>query len=73
MDQGVRISKAARALGVFPQYLRLLEWEKRIPVARRDLSGRFYTSFDIALLRSMGVGQRPRKLKRAEDVLGGVR
>jgi DNA-binding transcriptional MerR regulator len=73
MDQGVRISKAARALGVSPQYLRLLEWEKRIPVARRDFSGRFYTSFDIALLRSMGVGQRPRKLKRAEEVLGRAR
>jgi len=73
MDQGVRISKAARALGVSPQYLRLLEWEKRIPAARRDFSGRFYTSFDIALLKSMGVGQRPRRLKRAEEVLRGGR
>jgi hypothetical protein len=71
MDQGVRISKAARALGVSPQYLRLLEWEKRIPVARRDFSGRFYTSIDLALLKGMGVGSRPRKLKRPEEVLGG--
>lgn len=69
MDHAVRISKAAKVLGVSPQYLRLLEWEQRIPAARRDFNGRFYTPSDIAHLRSMGVGQRPRKLKRAEDVL----
>ena len=73
MDNGVRITEAARLLGVSPHYLRLLEWERRIPAARRDFSGRFYTLLDIALLRRMGVGQRPRKLKRAEEVLGGVR
>jgi DNA-binding transcriptional MerR regulator len=72
MDHGVRISKAASALGVSPQYLRLLEWESRIPAARRDISGRFYTSSDIALLKSMGVGQRPRKLKRVDEVLGAL-
>jgi hypothetical protein len=48
----------------------MLEWQGRIPPARRDFNGRIYTEFDIALLQSMGVGSRPRKLKRAEDVLG---
>jgi DNA-binding transcriptional MerR regulator len=73
MDRNVHISEAARELGVSPQYLRMLEWEGRILPARRDFNGRIYSEFDIALLKSLGVGQRPRKLKRAEDVLGGVR
>jgi hypothetical protein len=47
-----------------------LERTGRIPSARRDYNGRIYTEFDIALLRSMGVGSRPHKLKRAEEVLG---
>lgn len=69
----VHIGKAARRLGVHPHHLRMLEWQGRIPPARRDLNGRIYTQFDIALLRSMGVGSRPKKLKRAEDVLGEAR
>jgi hypothetical protein len=47
----------------------VLEWQGRIPAARRDYNGRIYSEFDIALLRSMGVGQRPRKLRRAEEVV----
>ena len=66
---GVHISEAARQLGVTPHHLRMLEWEGRIPQARRDFNGRIYSEFDIALLRSMGVGQRPRKLRRAEEVV----
>jgi DNA-binding transcriptional MerR regulator len=69
MDGQFRISQAAHALGASPQYLRMLEWEGRIPQARRDFNGRIYSGFDIALLRSMGIGSRPRKLKRAEEVL----
>jgi hypothetical protein len=61
---------AARRLGVTRKHLRLLEREGRIPPARRDFNGRTYTEFDIALLRSMGVGSRPSKLKRAEEVVG---
>ena len=71
MEGNVRITEAAQRLGVSSQYLRLLEWQGRIPPARRDLNGRVYSDFDIALLRSMGVGSRPRKLKQAEEVLGG--
>ena len=66
------IGEAARRIGCTPEHLRTLEREGRIPPARRDVNGRIYSEFDIALLKSMGVGQRPRKLKRAEDVLGGV-
>ncbi len=69
MDDAVHISEAARQLGVTPHHLRILEKKGLIPQARRDLNGRIYSAFDIALLRRMGVGQRPRKLKRAEEVL----
>ncbi len=69
MGNMIRISKAARRLGVSTHYLRLLEWEGRIPPARRDLSGRLYSEFVIALLEALGVGTRPRKLKRVQDVL----
>jgi DNA-binding transcriptional MerR regulator len=70
MAKEVHISECARQLGVHPQHLRMLEWQGRIPPARRDLNGRVYSEFDIELLRAMGVGSRPRKLKRPEEVLG---
>ncbi len=66
----MHISEAARRLDVSAQHLRMLEWQGRIPIARRDYNGRIYTEFDVALLRSMGVGSRPRKLKRPEEVFG---
>jgi len=69
MGSVVHISEAARQLGVTPQHLRMLEWQGRVPLARRDLNGRIYSDFDIALLRSMGVGSRPRKLKSATEAL----
>jgi DNA-binding transcriptional MerR regulator len=72
MDSVVHISKAAELLGVTAQHLRTLEAQGRIPPARRDLKGRIYTTFDIALLRSIGVGTRPRQLRTAEEVLGAV-
>jgi DNA-binding transcriptional MerR regulator len=70
MDGVIRISHVAKELGVSPQYLRILEWQGIIPPARRDFNGRLYSELDIALLRAMGVGSRPRKLKRAEEVVG---
>jgi DNA-binding transcriptional MerR regulator len=69
MDSVIRISQVAEELGVSSQYLRMLEWEGRIPPARRDFNGRLYSEFDIALLKSMGVGSRPPKLKRPEEAL----
>jgi hypothetical protein len=47
----------------------MLEWEGRIPPVHRDFNGRIYTLVDIALLKSMGVGTRPRRLKSAEEML----
>jgi DNA-binding transcriptional MerR regulator len=73
MEGNAHIAEAARRLNVSPQYLRMLEWQGRIPTARRDFNGRVFTEFDIALLKSMGVGQRPRKLKRAYEVLETIR
>jgi MerR family regulatory protein len=69
MEHAVHITQAARRLGVTAGYLRLLERTGQIPPPHRDFNGRIYTEFDIALLMSMGVGQRPRMLKRAEEVL----
>jgi DNA-binding transcriptional MerR regulator len=68
----VHIGECARRLNVTPQHIRMLEWEGRIPPARRDFNGRIYSEFDIELIRALGVGSRPRKLKRAEEVLERV-
>lgn len=65
------ISEADRQLGVSPEHIRTLEREERIPPARRDFNGRIYSDFNIALLKSLGVGSRLRKLKRMEEVFGG--
>ena len=69
MDSIVHIGKAARLLGCTPEHLRALERHGRIPTPRRDYNGRIYTRFDIELLRSMGVGSRPHRLKSAEEVV----
>ncbi len=71
--KALHIGEAARRLGVTPKHLRVLEREGRIPPARRDFNGRIYTPSDIALLKRIGVGQRPRKLKRAGEALEGAR
>ncbi len=70
MDGVLHIGQAAERLGVTPKHLRVLEREGRIPPARRDFNGRVYFEFDLALLKSMGVGSRPRRLKAAEEVVG---
>ncbi len=69
MEDNVRIAEVGRRLNVSPQYLRMLEWEGRIPPARRDYNGRLYSELDIAILRAMGVGQQPRRLKDADEVV----
>jgi DNA-binding transcriptional MerR regulator len=73
MERYVHISEAAKELGVNPQYLRILEWEGRIPPARRDLNGRIYSEDDLALLQALGVGSRPSKLRTVRQVLASAR
>ncbi|CAA9426609.1 MAG: hypothetical protein AVDCRST_MAG37-311 [uncultured Rubrobacteraceae bacterium] len=69
MDSTIyRISNVANRLGVSAQYLRMLERQGRVPQVAYDRAGRFYTEADIALLRAIGVGSRPDRLKRAEEV-----
>ncbi len=63
------IGEAARLLGVTPEHLRNLEREGRIPAPRRDVFGRVYGECDIALLKDLGVGQRPQRLKVLGEVL----
>jgi DNA-binding transcriptional MerR regulator len=71
MEHVFHISETARRLSVTPTYLRALEAQGRIPPARRDFNGRVYSDFDVALLKSLGVGSRPRKLKTPQEALGG--
>ena len=73
MNSTVHIGEAAQVLGVTPEHLRTLERAGRIPPPRRDFNGRIYSPFDIALLRSMGIGARPRRLREPGEVLEGVR
>jgi DNA-binding transcriptional MerR regulator len=70
MQRQMHITEAAEQLEVTAQHLRVLGWEGRIPPARRDLDGRVYSELDIAFLRAIGVGTRPRRLKRVEEVFG---
>ena len=69
MQRDMHITEAAQQLGVTAHHLRVLEWKGKVPPARRDLNGRVYSEFDIAVLRSMGVGSRPSKLKQPEEIL----
>jgi predicted site-specific integrase-resolvase len=62
----LRISEAARQLGVSAQYLRLLEGEGRIPTARRIFGCRIFSADDVARLKSMGVGSGKRLSPFAE-------
>ena len=70
MKDPIHIGAAARRLGVTPEYLRTLERDGRVPPPARDFNGRVYSEFDLALLKSLGVGSRPQRLKRLEEVLG---
>jgi DNA-binding transcriptional MerR regulator len=69
--QQVHVGAAAEAVGVTARYLKLLEAGGIIPAARRDERGfRVYSDEDLDRLKEIGVGSRPRKLKRPEEVLG---
>jgi DNA-binding transcriptional MerR regulator len=69
MKDQLYIGVVTRALCVSPEFLRRLEREGRIPAPRRDAAGRrLYTEADLALLKSIGIGNKPRRLKLAEDV-----
>ena len=72
MDSSVlHIGQAARVLGVTPDHLRKLERAGRIPPVGRDFAGRVYSPSDIALLRELGIGRRPQRLKTFEVVGDG--
>jgi DNA-binding transcriptional MerR regulator len=73
MQRQRHITEAAQELGVTAHHLRMLERKGKIPPARRDLNSRVYSPFEIALLRNIGVGSRPRRLKHAEEVLEAAR
>jgi DNA-binding transcriptional MerR regulator len=71
LEERRTISEAAEALGVTPSWLRFGERLGAIPLARRTPSGwRYYTPEDLDRLRRLGVGERKRRLKNAEEVVG---
>jgi len=65
----MRIGEAARRLGVTPQYLRWAEAKGKIPSPRTVLGQRAYSEADVALLRRVGVGSKPPKLKSVEEAV----
>lgn len=69
MDGTVHIGEAARRLGVSPEHLRALERRNRIPKPARDFNGRVYSEDDLALLRSLGIGKRPARLRALDEAL----
>ena len=69
MSDVLHIGEAARHLNVTLEHLRTLEREGRIPPVKCDLNGRIYSELDLALLRAMGVGRRPRRLRRLDELL----
>ena len=64
----IRIGEAARCLGVTPTHLRALEHAGRILSAKRDFNGRIYSPVDIALLRALGIGTYPKRLRSVEEL-----
>jgi DNA-binding transcriptional MerR regulator len=64
----VRIGEVSARLGVSPTWIRTLEEQQRIPAARFDRAGRLYSEVDIALLERIGIGQRPERLLRPEEI-----
>lgn len=72
MEQNFYISEVCSELGITPRYLRRLESQGLVPRAKRDARGRIYSPGDIAFLKALGIGSRPRRLKRADEVLGAV-
>ncbi len=66
------IGQAADELGVTPSWLRFGERLGALPLARRDSNGwRRYTPEDLGRLRRLGVGERKRRLKSAQEVVAG--
>jgi len=64
----MHISEAAKEIGVTPKHLRTLERQGRIPTARRAWFGRVYSVEDLILLKALGVGTRPRRLKTVQEI-----
>ncbi len=63
------ISRAAAELNCSANWLRLAERLGAIPAARRTPGGqRRYTPEDVQLLKQLGVGQRPGRLRTLEEV-----
>ena len=69
-QRSLYISEVCKVLGVSPRYLRRLESQGLIPRANRDALGRIYSPGDLAVLKALGIGSRPRKLKRVEELAG---
>ena len=57
------LAETALLLGISKSYLTTLENEHSMYARRNDRGTRVYTAADIAILRAMGVGSRPRRLR----------
>jgi DNA-binding transcriptional MerR regulator len=57
------VSETALLLGISKSYLSTLEREHAMYARRNQRGKRVYSAKDIAILRAMGVGSRPRRLR----------
>jgi hypothetical protein len=60
------VAETAQLLGISRSYLSTLEREHALYARRSERSTRFYTAGDIAILRKMGVGERPGHLRSVD-------
>ncbi len=63
------VKDTALLLGISRSYLGTLEHEHSMTARRTERGKPFYTASDIAILRKMGVGKRPRRLRPAGEVM----
>lgn len=71
VQQRFQVGEVAASLGVTARYLKLLEGAGAIPRSERNERGfRMYSVEDLNLLRELGIGTRPRRLKTIEEVSG---
>jgi DNA-binding transcriptional MerR regulator len=70
-QQRFQVGEVAASLGVTARYLKLLEAANAIPCPERNERGfRMYSVEDLNLLRELGIGTRPRRLKTIEEIAG---
>ena len=67
----MRIGEVCRRLGISREHLRALERAGRIPKAQGIDGDRVYEAVDVRLLKEIGIGSRPNRLRSLDEVQEG--